>query len=53
MLSVTACRNLLAKMEAECVEGGPGDDGGGTAYLTAPLGLPNSYRLLLRRINFC
>lgn len=27
--SLTACRHSLAKMEAECVDGGDGDDGGG------------------------
>lgn len=29
-ISLTACRNLLAKMEAGCVEGGNGGDGGVT-----------------------
>lgn len=31
--SLTACLNLLAKMEAECVDGGSAnaDDGGGAA----------------------
>lgn len=45
---LTACRNLLAKMEAGCVDGGNGDDGGGTVYFSEPLILPQSYQLLLR-----